>query len=110
LSYYTDVELVWLEDEPANLEGLKSELEKMIAAEQYSEDLLGDLLQLLVDGEAAMNLHAADVTMFTARIARLFPQHSFSVRGRGEAVRDIWLRDYEDGEEVFALGPPADAV
>lgn len=110
MSYYTKVELSWLEEELENPERLRGDLERIVAAAQYSEDVVGDFMDLLADGSAEMSLYAEDVTAITAQIAKLVPHCSFSVRGCGESVRDIWLRDYNEGQEVFALGPPENAI
>jgi hypothetical protein len=105
MSWYTSTNLHYLGDEELVFsefrEGFKSTIEKL----GFSEDVLKDLNDLFSKREAAFNLHWLAVIDLLAEIAKLSPSVAFGVQGRGEELRCIWVREYEDGEESFSFGP-----
>ncbi|MEQ1809193.1 MAG: hypothetical protein ABL889_04670 [Terricaulis sp.] len=110
MSYYTKVQLAFLGDETIDFEAIQPALARALAERHFSEDVLQDLAELFADGECSLGLFALDIAELMLEAARASADAAFSVRGWGEAPRDVWLRDYENGEEIFALGPPENAI
>ena len=64
------------------------------------------MCKLIIEKHAGFKLISfAVMELFTALAAR-FPDISFAIRGRGEDIRDIWIREFADGRNTFAFGPP----
>ncbi len=109
MSYTTTVQISFLDEAP-DFETVRAALVRAVTENQYHEDVLDDLSTLWAAGECTFNLFAMDIVGLMSEAAKASPDTQFSVRGWGEAPRDIWLRDYEGGAEVYSLGPPDDAV
>ncbi len=110
MSWWTSVDFDYLGDTPEfDIEDARAEIELMVSANKYHAHVAGDICDLITKKKASFKIISyAAIELFSILAAR-FPDISFAVRGRGEDIRDIWLREYEGGKTTFALGPPEGA-
>ncbi len=58
------------------------------------------------DGTAEVNhLASGDVKPVVPAVSAAGPPGRFTVRGTGEEMRDLWLRQCEAGQVVYSVGP-----
>lgn len=67
--------------------------------------VLNDLRDAFEDGESTLPMHSAYMLSLIESIAELKPELAFDARGLGEEYRDTWVREFENGKSVFAVGP-----
>jgi hypothetical protein len=108
MSWYTKLSLQYLDDEAFEIDVVRENLESVLRNLGLSQDVMKDLSDLVSKNEAAFNLHWLSVIEVIAELAKLSPKVSFGVQGRGEDLRCVWVREYTDGLESFAYGPPED--
>ena len=108
MSYSSKVELIYLDEEEFDSNQARSVASGIVAERGYSEDMIGDVIALVENGKVQFATFGENVLVVLRAISTALPHVAFGVRGFGEAHRDIWAREYRDGEETFALGPPPD--
>ena len=70
------------------------------------DDVLQDLLRGWDSGSTEFNgLVVKDIEGLMSEISSAFPAVRFYVRGMGEEYADVWLRQFEGGNIVHAIGP-----
>lgn len=107
MSWWTFVDFDYLGDTlEFNLEKARPEIESIVAANRYHPSVAKLICDLLTNKTANFKLISYAVIELFGELAARFPDISFAVRGRGEDIRDIWLREYVEGKNTFAVGPP----
>ena len=106
MSFYTQVRLFPLDVGTFDLSALSSQIDTVVAAAQFPEDVASDIKQLLDEEEVGFALDSRSVIDLMRKVAALAPNMTFALRGLGEDPRTVWVREYQDGEERFAFGPP----
>jgi hypothetical protein len=107
MSYYTRVEFAFSDEPPAFDAVLPAARAHLEAQNLYAVDaVLGDLRTAWEKGSTDLNrLVSSDVEGLVKSISAAFPSIRFIVRGTGEEMRDLWLRECEAGEVVHSIGP-----
>jgi hypothetical protein len=106
MSWYTWANLQYLGDEEFNFAEIGKSLESTLDRSGLSTDVLKNLSNLISRREASFKLHWLSLIDVVAELARLSPSVAFGVQGRGEELRCVWVREYRNGRESFAYGPP----
>ena len=115
MSWYTWVDFDYIYSEELgetpefDLEQARAEIELLVISNKYHRDVAKDICDLVTKKEASFKLISYAVIELLSGLAEKYPQISFAVRGRGEDIRDIWLREYAGGKNILALGPPEGA-
>lgn len=115
MSWYTWVDLDYVYSEELgespefDLEDSRAEIELLVTSNKYHRDVAKDIFDLVTKKEATFKLISYAVIELFSILAAKYPEVSFAVRGRGEDIRDIWLREYAGGKNILALGPPEGA-
>jgi hypothetical protein len=107
VSFYTAVERFYLDEAGVfDVAALSGRIDALLDRLGFHEDVAAGVKRLLADGRADFGLGSWAVIELIAEIAALTPERAFAVRGRGEDPRMVWVREYENGRELFAFGPP----
>ena len=106
VSFYTKIDIVYLDFPRFDFEKLTPQLEALMDKLRYSHDVIKDLKELGREGSAMPKLNSFCIIDLFSRIAPLDPKVPFALRGMGEHPRSVWVREYVDGKEVYAFGPP----
>ncbi len=107
MSYYTRVTFDF-SGEPPSVDDVSKAARPWLAAQNlYAvDDVLEDFRRGWTEGQTDFNgLVSQDIEGLMAVISAQCPGIKFYVRGMGEEFKDVWLRQFEDGEIVFQLGP-----
>jgi hypothetical protein len=110
MSWYTFTDFAYTETEELDVERVRSDIESIVKANGYHRDVAKDMCDLLSKKQADFKLNSFAVIELFSKLSEKFPLVPFAVRGRGEDIRDIWVRVYSEGKESFALGPPEDVI
>ncbi len=111
MSYYTRVEIecVDSEDGVVDVEAILARAKVYIQEQGYHEDVLADLRVALTgahnDGVGFNRMHCDLIIDLIPFLSREFPQTWFFVRGAGEGLCDVWLREFRGGLITFCRGP-----
>ncbi len=114
MSWWTSVDLGYLDTSNGDVapefdaESIQPELESVVDKIEFHRDVAQDMSELISQKHAAFKLNSFAVMHVFAGLAAKFPLVSFWIRGRGEDARDIWIREYSEGKESYAFGPPED--
>jgi hypothetical protein len=103
MSFATYLEVQYV-DGQIDINSLEAELTELFNKDGIHLDVLNDLRLAFAGEEAIFNIDASYLSYVVERIASLQPSVSFHARGRGEELRDVWVREFEDGEAVFSEG------
>jgi hypothetical protein len=106
MSWWTFSDFMYLDTQEFDVERIRPDIESMVTAGRYHLDVAKDICNLLAKKQTNFKLNSFAVIQLLSELARQFPAISFSIRGRGEEMRDIWVREFSDGKETFAFGPP----
>jgi hypothetical protein len=110
MSWWTFLEFDYLGDTPEfDIEDARAKIESIVAISRYHPVVATSLCTLLATKKADLKIISYAAIELFSNLAAEFPDISFAVRGRGEDIRDIWLREYAGGKTTFALGPPEGA-
>jgi hypothetical protein len=108
MSYYNCVYLQYFDSAEIDI----GPLEEVIAAhlEQHGifHGVFQDIATLFETGESEFKLYTPMIDDILRLISRHSPQVEFGAQGRGEDLRDIWVREYAAGEATFSRGPFVD--
>ncbi|RZT11075.1 hypothetical protein SAMN05216319_0451 [Duganella sp. CF402] len=105
MSFYSWVNLQYLDEVELDFELLKTELTAYLDEHGIHHDVLKDVEKLLTDHQAMFALYGGMIDGIFHTAARLQPDAAFGLQGRGEELRDVWVREYRAGEIVFSQGP-----
>ncbi|MCW5650053.1 MAG: hypothetical protein KIS62_09925 [Ramlibacter sp.] len=103
MSFSTYLEVQYI-DGQIDVNAIEGNLTELLNEDRIHLDVLNDL-RLAFGGEETMfNVAASYLSYLVERIAGLQPTVSFHARGRGEELRDVWVREFEGGKAVFSEG------
>jgi hypothetical protein len=107
VSYYTRVTIEFSADPPGVDEALTAARAWLVAQRAYAVDaVLSDLRRGWTEGQTEFSdLVCQDVEGLMGAVSAQHPGIRFYVRGMGEEFTDVWLRQFESGRVVFAVGP-----
>jgi hypothetical protein len=79
----------------------------LVGQRTYSvDDVLDDLRRGWTEGHTEFSdLVGQDIEGLMSAISARHPAVRFYVRGMGEDFTDVWLRQFESGRVVYAVGP-----
>jgi hypothetical protein len=123
MSWWTSVDFSYCEPDdsynPRELELARERMQRAIAplveSRGYHPDTATTLRELFACRQFEhthqdFKLHSFALIDLFSKLAQQFPEVSFTVRGRGEDMRDIWVREYVGGKVTYEAGPPEEAV
>ncbi|KTB91385.1 hypothetical protein AO073_06085 [Pseudomonas syringae ICMP 11293] len=105
MSFHTDVWVQPLNGDLLVLDSVGSELIAYPDSNALSQDIYIDLITACTEPYAYFSLDSWSVRALFEEVARLLPKLSFTVKGVGEEMRDIWVREFMDGKISFEAGP-----
>ena len=105
MSYYTTVEVQYHEAESLDIGSIEAALERRLNDDGISHDVLVDLKTAFSEGRAMLKVHGAYAVSLMEFIHKQLPNLSFGVRGWGEELRDVWVREFRRGQDPFTIGP-----
>ncbi|MDB5324029.1 MAG: hypothetical protein JWN40_5660 [Phycisphaerales bacterium] len=107
MSYYTHVDFAFSDEPPPAEIVLAAARTHLEARNLYAVDaVLSDLSVAWQKGSTDFNgLVSQDVEALMKSVSKACPDLKFIVRGAGEEMRDIWVREIEGGEVVYSIGP-----
>ncbi len=103
MSFSTYLEVQYI-DGRIDIGSITSELTDILNEDGIHTDVLNDLRSAFEGKETVFNVAASYLSYIVERIASFQPTVSFHARGRGEELRDVWVREFEGGEAVFSEG------
>ena len=103
MSFATYLEIQFVEDQVA-IDRISDELKNILAEDGIHLDVLDGLRTAFKGTETKINVSASYLAYLIERIASLQPTVSFHARGRGDELRDVWVREFQNGEAVFSVG------
>jgi hypothetical protein len=115
MSWWTFVDFAYIDSEDSDateefdVERMRTEIEATVSAQKLHSVVATDICDLVIKRKADFKLNSYVVIELFTKLAMKFPKVSFAIRGRGEDIRDVWVREYSQGRCTFALGPPEGA-
>jgi hypothetical protein len=103
MSFATFLEILYVENK-VDVDSIQDELKKVLAEDGIHFDVLENLKTAFSGQETMVNVSASYLSYLVERVAGLQPAVSFHARGRGEELRDVWVREFENGEATFSQG------
>lgn len=110
MSYSTFAHLQTLDGDPISLAPDDAEVLRALDALGLHHDVAKGLANLFNGQEAWFTFYGGSGVLdeLLIRISSRWPDVAFGVQGRGEELRDVWVREYRGGEIVFEQGPFTD--
>lgn len=114
MSWWTWVDFDYIDREEIgntrefDIEHVRAEIESIVDSQRYHRDVAKDTCELIAEKHAAFKINSFGVIELFSVLAARFPDVSFAIRGRGEDMRDIWIREFAGGRNTFTFGPPDD--
>ena len=105
MSYYNWVNLQYMDDIELDFALLKEPLRVHLDDSGIHQAVLKDVEELLAAHEATFKLSTPMIDEIFHLASRLQPDAVFGLQGRGEELRDVWVREYRAGEVTFSQGP-----
>ena len=107
MSYYTFASFQYLDDSKIDLSELHAGLLKLLDENGLHRDVADGISELVDNGEASFTFYGGCATLevIFSWLAMQRPNTSFGIRGTGEDLRDIWVREFSGGDVQFAQGP-----
>jgi hypothetical protein len=115
MSSWTFVDFAYVDSEAPggtsefDVDRTRTQIEAIVHARGLHPAVARDICDLLAKGRADFKLSSYAVIDVFSKLALGFPNVSFAIRGRGEDIRDIWVREYSQGRSTFVFGPPEGA-
>jgi hypothetical protein len=112
MSWWTWVDFAYIVSEEMgdarefDVKRARPEIEEIVDAQGYHHHVATDMCELLAEKQAAFKINSFGVMALFSALAARFPDVSFAIRGRGEDIRDVWIREFVGGKNTFAFGPP----
>ncbi|WP_411879899.1 hypothetical protein [Polaromonas sp. YR568] len=103
MSFSAFLEIQYVENQ-ISIETISENLKKILDEDGIHPDVLDGLNTAFEGTETMFNVPATYLSYLVERIAGLQPAVSFHARGRGEELRDIWVREFQNGEPIFSVG------
>jgi len=105
MSFHTDVWVQPLGGDLLTLNDLRSDLIAYLDESRLSHDVFTNLVSACTEGRGYIALDSWSVLALFGVVARLKPDIDFAVKGAGEEMRDIWVREFIGGQVGFQVGP-----
>jgi len=105
MSYYNWVNLQYMNDGELDFALLREGLQTHLNDSGIHHDVLEDIQALIVNHEATFKLYTPMIDKIFLLASRLQPDSAFGLQGRGEELRDVWVREYHAGGVTFTQGP-----
>jgi len=103
MSFASFLEIQNLGDE-IDIESIRDDIAAILNEDGIHPAVLDNLIGAFAGEETLLNLPNSYLSYLVERIAALLPDVSFHARGRGEELRDIWVREFENGAAIFSEG------
>jgi len=109
MSYYTFAHLQYLddaEDGAIDPSEFKEGLLKLLDEHRLHHDVSKGLSDLFTKREAYFTFYGGCETLepLLLWISNQRPTIAFGIQGRGEALRDVWVREISGGQVLYAQG------
>ena len=108
MSYNTAAYLQYLDhwEDTIDPSEFKEDLLKMLDEHRLHDDVGEDLIDLFSKGKANFTFYGACQTLenLLLWVSKQRPTVRFGVQGRGEALRDVWVREIVGGQVVYGQG------
>ena len=107
MSYSTFAHLQFLDGEPFSLPPDDAGVLHALDALGLHHDIAQGLANLFQGQEAWFTFYGGSGVLdeLLTGISARCPDVAFGVQGRGEELRDVWVREYQGGKVVFEQGP-----
>lgn len=105
MSYYSWVHLHYLDSSEIDPSELAESLAKHLDAVGVSRDVCADVSDLFTNGESVFKLYGGMIVEILEWISAQRPGTPFGVQGRGEELRDVWIREFAEGKVSYSQGP-----
>ena len=105
MSYYTWVNLQYSEFAEIQISELTDALGKHLDASGIHRDVIKDMTQLFTKQESSFKLYGGMIDEILVWVSAQRPEVPFGVQGRGEELRDVWVREYKGGQIAYSQGP-----
>jgi hypothetical protein len=105
MSYYSSLVLHYTGNSEISIADLASNLKNHLDTRRIHHDVIEDISKLFSTGEATIKLYGYMIDDILLWVSAQKPDAPFGVQGRGEELRDVWVREYEKGEATFSRGP-----
>ena len=115
MSWWTFVDFAYIDSEDSDstdefdVVRMRTEIEVLVSAQKLHSAVAQGICDLVTKRKADFRFNSYAVIELFTELAIKFPKVSFAIRGRGEDIRDVWVREYSQGRCTFALGPPEGA-
>jgi hypothetical protein len=84
---------------------IETDLKNYLSEQEIHHDVAKDVIQLFATSSGDFRLYTGMVDNLLLWISKQRPSIQFGVQGRGEELRDIWVREYSGGEVTYSQGP-----
>jgi hypothetical protein len=113
MSYYHRIEIEWYDDtDQVTAEMIMDSAAQHVPAHWSRDDFLADLRDALRgplhDATGFNNVWSGYFEDFMLKLTPCFPDVTFLVRGAGEELREVWLREFKNGKITLEHGPFSD--
>ena len=107
MSYSTFANLQYLDGDSIPLAASDAEILRTLDDARLHHDVAKSLATLFQGQEAWFTFYGGSGTLehLLCVVSRRWPDVAFGVQGRGEELRDVWVREFLAGEVVFGQGP-----
>lgn len=107
MSYYTYARLQYSDGGTIDPAEFHDDLLALLAEHKLHRDVGKDLANLFSKGEATFTFYGGCYTVqpLLAWVSKQRPDVAFGVQGRGEELRDVWVREFLSGQVAFQEGP-----
>jgi hypothetical protein len=105
MSYYSWVNLQYPDFAEINISELTEGLKAHLDQSRIHHDVVADVSTLFSEKEAEFKLYGNVIDDILVWISAQRPSIAFGVQGRGEELRDVWVREYLGGQVTYSEGP-----
>lgn len=105
MSYFNFVNLQYMGDVELDFKVLENALKSYLDENGIHHNVLKGIATLIEERAATFTLYTSMIEEMLLIASRSQPDAVFGVQGRGEELRDVWLREYGGGEITFSQGP-----
>lgn len=103
MSFATFLEIQHVDD-AIDIDAIAPQVLAQLDEDGIHHDVLKNLRAAFAGAETLLNVSPDYVAYLVERIAAMQPHVAFHARGRGEELRDVWVREFSDGAATFSVG------